>query len=68
MSVFSALANYRLIKIMHSSFEAVLQTMKHTIIYPGSGSYVQLFDIEDEQVLQRGEKRAREVHMVKGGN
>jgi hypothetical protein len=28
--------------------------------------YVQWFDIEDEHVLQRGEQRAREVHMVKG--
>jgi hypothetical protein len=27
---------------------------------------VQQFDIEDEQVLQRGEQRAWEVHVVKG--
>jgi hypothetical protein len=27
---------------------------------------VQQFDIEDEHVLQRGEQRAQEVHMVKG--
>jgi hypothetical protein len=27
---------------------------------------VQQFDIEDEHVLQRGEQRAREVHVVKG--
>jgi hypothetical protein len=42
---------------MYSSFEVVLQTMKHTVVYPGSGSflevipYVQWFDIEDEHVL-----------------
>jgi hypothetical protein len=26
--------------------------MKHIVIYPGSGPYIQWFDIEDEQVLQ----------------
>jgi hypothetical protein len=29
-------------------------------------SYVQWFDIEDEQMLQWSEQRAREVHVVKG--
>jgi hypothetical protein len=59
---------------MHSSFEVVLRTMKHTMIYPDSAPsleampYIQWFDIEDEHVLQRGEQRAREVCMVKGGN
>jgi hypothetical protein len=55
--VFFALIRYRVTKIMYSSFEVVLQTMKHTVVYPGSGSfsevipYVQWFDIEDEHVL-----------------
>jgi hypothetical protein len=30
--------------------------------------YVQWFDIEDKHVLQWGEQRAREVHVVKGGS
>jgi hypothetical protein len=27
----------RVVKITHSSFEVVLRTTKHTMIYPGSG-------------------------------
>jgi hypothetical protein len=34
--VYSALANYRVVKIAHSSSEVVLRTMKHTMIYLGS--------------------------------
>jgi hypothetical protein len=34
LSVFSTLRNYGVIKIARSSFEVVLRTMKHTIIYP----------------------------------
>jgi hypothetical protein len=30
--------------------------------------YVQRFDIEDGQLLQWGEQRAQEVHVVKGEN
>jgi hypothetical protein len=37
LSVFSAPANNGVVKIARSSFEVVWQTMKHTIIYHGSG-------------------------------
>jgi hypothetical protein len=37
LSVFSAPANYGAVKIARSSFDVVLQTMKHTMIYPSSG-------------------------------
>jgi hypothetical protein len=37
VSVFFAPANYGVIKIVYSSSEVVLQTTKHTMIYPGSG-------------------------------
>jgi hypothetical protein len=37
MSVFSAPANYGVVKIVRSSFDVVLQTIKHTMIFPGSG-------------------------------
>jgi hypothetical protein len=37
MSVFFALARYRVVKIAHSSSEVVLRTTKHTVTYPGSG-------------------------------
>jgi hypothetical protein len=33
--MFFALANYGVV-FMHSSFEVILRTMKHTMIYPGS--------------------------------
>jgi hypothetical protein len=36
LSVFSAPANYGVVKIVCSSSEVVLQTMKHTMIYPSS--------------------------------
>jgi hypothetical protein len=36
LSVFIALARYRVVKIMCSSSEVVLQTTKHTVIYPSS--------------------------------
>jgi hypothetical protein len=56
MSVFSAPAKYGVVKIARSSSEAVLRTMKHTVIYPSSGPSLELttkwFDIEDEHVLQ----------------
>jgi hypothetical protein len=32
-------ARYRVVKIMHSSFEVVLQTMKHIMVYRCSGPY-----------------------------
>jgi hypothetical protein len=37
LSVFFALAGYRVVKIVRSSSDVVLQTMKHTIIYSSSG-------------------------------
>jgi hypothetical protein len=37
LSVFSALANYGVVKITRSYSEVVLLTTKHTMIYPGSG-------------------------------
>jgi hypothetical protein len=37
LMVFSALTKYRVVKITRSSFEVVLRTMKHTMIYPSSG-------------------------------
>jgi hypothetical protein len=37
VSVFFAPANYGVIKIVYSSSEVVLQTTKHTMIYPGLG-------------------------------
>jgi hypothetical protein len=36
VSVFSAPAQYRVVKITCSRSEVVLRTMKHTIIYPNS--------------------------------
>jgi hypothetical protein len=35
--VFSAPTNYKVVKIVHSSSDVVLRTMKHTMIYPGLG-------------------------------
>jgi hypothetical protein len=37
LSVFLVPTRYRVVKIMRSSSEVVLQTTKHTVIYPGSG-------------------------------
>jgi hypothetical protein len=60
------------VKITRSNSEVVLRTIKHMIIYPGSGPSLEVIalhlaiDIEDEQMLQRGEQRAREVHVLKG--
>jgi hypothetical protein len=34
--VFFALVRYRVVNIAHFSSEVVLQTMNHTVIYPGS--------------------------------
>jgi hypothetical protein len=38
LSVLSASANYRVVKIVRSSSEVALRTMKHTMIYPCSDS------------------------------
>jgi hypothetical protein len=35
--MFFALTNYGVVKITRSSSKVVLQTVKHTMIYPGSG-------------------------------
>jgi hypothetical protein len=40
--VFFALARYRVVKIVCSYSEMVLQTMKHTIVYPNSGPYYEV--------------------------
>jgi hypothetical protein len=37
LMVFSAPANYGVVRITRSSCEEVLLTIKHTMIYPGSG-------------------------------
>jgi hypothetical protein len=37
LSAFFAPAGYIMVKIVHSSYEVVLQTTKHTVIYPDSG-------------------------------
>jgi hypothetical protein len=37
LSEFFAPTRYRVVKIVHSSSEVVLRTMKHTVIYPSSG-------------------------------
>jgi hypothetical protein len=37
MSVFFTPTRYKEVKIACSSFEVVLQTIKHTVIYPDSG-------------------------------
>jgi hypothetical protein len=37
LSVFSTPTNYGVVKIARSSSEVVMRTMKHTMIYPGSG-------------------------------
>jgi hypothetical protein len=37
MSVFFAPTRYIVVKIVHSNFEVVLQTMKHMVIYHGLG-------------------------------
>jgi hypothetical protein len=34
---FFAPARYRVVKITHSYFEVVLQTIKHTMVYPSAG-------------------------------
>jgi hypothetical protein len=42
LSVFFAPARYRVVKITHSYSEMVLQTTKHTKIYPDSGPYLEV--------------------------
>jgi aromatic ring-opening dioxygenase LigB subunit len=39
--VFFALARYRVVKIARSSYEVVLRTTKHMVIYPGSGPLIE---------------------------
>jgi hypothetical protein len=36
---------YYCIKIVHSSFDVVLQTIKHTMIYPASDHFLEIIDI-----------------------
>jgi hypothetical protein len=42
LSVFSAPAKYRVVKIMCSSIEMVLRTIEHNMIYPGSGASLEV--------------------------
>jgi hypothetical protein len=63
----------RVVNIVDSNSEMVLQTTKHTMIYPILGPSLEVipniqgFDIKDEQWSQWGEQRAKEVHVVRGG-
>jgi hypothetical protein len=43
--MFFALANYVVVKITRSSSDVVLQTTKHTVIYPGSGRSLEVIDL-----------------------
>jgi hypothetical protein len=43
--MFSAPKKYRVVKIVHSSFEMVLQTTERTMIYPGSGPSLEVIVI-----------------------
>jgi hypothetical protein len=43
--MFFALANYVVVKITRSSSDVVLQTTKHTVIYPGSGCSLEVIDL-----------------------
>jgi hypothetical protein len=45
LSVFSAPTTYRVVKITHSTSEVVLQTTKHTMIYPGLGPFLEVIAI-----------------------
>jgi hypothetical protein len=69
---FFAPARYMVIKIERSSFEVVLWTTKHMVIYPISGSSLEVIVIRPAiwyrrwTCVTRDEQRARDVHMVKG--
>jgi hypothetical protein len=71
--VFSAPTKYSVVKIACSSSEVVLQTMKHTMIYPGSGPSLEVVALRPAAVwywrwigVTRGEQSAWEVRVVKG--
>jgi hypothetical protein len=72
LSVFSASAKYRVVKFAHFSSEMILQTMKHTVIYPDSGPSLEVIALCPTVWYWRwtgltwGEQRAREVHVVNG--
>jgi hypothetical protein len=42
LSVFSTSIRYMMVKIAHFSFEVALRTIKYTVIYPGSGSSLEI--------------------------
>jgi hypothetical protein len=53
ISVFTPV-RYTLVKIAHSSFEVLLRTMKHTVIYPSSGpssEVIALYPVVRNQVV-----------------
>jgi hypothetical protein len=72
--VFSAPTNYQVVKIVHPSFEVVLWTTKHTKIYPSSGPSLEIIALRPVVwywtwiEVTRGQQRAQEVYLVKGGN
>jgi hypothetical protein len=59
LSVFSAPARYRAVKIVRSSFEMVLRTIKHIVIYPGSGPSL-------EHVLQGASRELEKFAWLRG--
>jgi hypothetical protein len=72
LSVFFALARYRVVKIACSSSKVVLRTTKHTVIYPSSGTSSEVIALRPAVWYRRwigvtrGEQREWEVYMVKG--
>jgi hypothetical protein len=45
LSVFFALARYRVLKITHFCSEVVLWTIKHTMVYPGAAPSLEVIDL-----------------------
>jgi hypothetical protein len=74
MSVFFTPVRYKEVKIVCHSFEVVLRTMKHTMIYPCVGPSLKVIALRSVvwywrwTCVTRGEQRAWEVHVVKGEN
>jgi hypothetical protein len=70
--VFFAPARFKVVKIMCSSFEVVLWTTKHRVIYPGSEPSLEVIALRPSVWYRRwigvtrGERRAWKVCMVKG--
>jgi hypothetical protein len=60
MSVFSAPARYRVVKIVCSSSKVVLQIMKHTVIYPGSGLSLEVIALRPAGLILKMNKCYKE--------